>query len=163
MASAGLATGAIDVAAAGLAVYAAWIVLVAGLLPRPGRRQLAWAGPHLVGLWAGIGVVGRCGRGDHRRAHRGRAALPWRWLVVLVLSGYGQILLASLAYVGPVLQGGGHERLTRNFSMTRSPLGLAAATPPLWPPWPGWVPSWPPRWRGGAVTSRCVPRVSATT
>jgi hypothetical protein len=50
-----------------------------------------------------------------------------RWLVVLVVAGYGQILWGSLAYLLPMLRGGGHARLSEGFASTRSWLGLAAA------------------------------------
>jgi hypothetical protein len=47
-------------------------------------------------------------------------------VVALVLGGYGQILVASLAYLGPVLRSGGHVHLTGGFTTTRSWLSLAA-------------------------------------
>jgi hypothetical protein len=50
-----------------------------------------------------------------------------RWLVVLVVAGYAQILWGSLAYLLPMLRGGGHEHLSEGFATTRSWLGLAAA------------------------------------
>jgi hypothetical protein len=50
-----------------------------------------------------------------------------RWLRVLVVAGYAQILWGSLAYLLPMLRGGGHERLGAGFATTRSWLGLAAA------------------------------------
>src|SRR3546814_108415 len=53
--------------------------------------------------------------------------LGGRWLLVLVVAGYGQILWGSLAYVVPMLRGGGHERLGEGFAVTRSWLGLGAA------------------------------------
>jgi hypothetical protein len=43
-----------------------------------------------------------------------------------VVGGFAQILVASLAYLGPVLRGGGHERLTAGFAITRSWVSLAA-------------------------------------
>ena len=36
------------------------------------------------------------------------------------MGGYAQIVVASLAYLGPVLRGGGHERLAAGFATTRS-------------------------------------------
>ena len=47
-------------------------------------------------------------------------------LQALVIGGFAQILVASLAYLGPVLRGGGHRRLTDGFSVTRSWVSLAA-------------------------------------
>ena len=47
-------------------------------------------------------------------------------LQALVIGGFAQILVASLAYLGPVLRGGGHRRLTAGFAITRSWVSLAA-------------------------------------
>ncbi|MEO8266272.1 MAG: hypothetical protein ABI706_12285 [Ilumatobacteraceae bacterium] len=44
----------------------------------------------------------------------------------LVIGGFAQILVASLAYLGPVLRGGGHQRLTAGFAITNSWVSLAA-------------------------------------
>lgn len=43
-----------------------------------------------------------------------------------MIGGYAQILVASLAYLGPVLRGGGHRRLTEGFAITGSWPSLAA-------------------------------------
>jgi nitrite reductase (NO-forming) len=127
VAVAGLAAGADGVAGAGLVAYTAGIGAVLWLLPRPTRRQLRWAGPRLAALWAGaawwaaavvasaVDVVAR-----------DTAVLTGRWLAVLVVAGYAQILWGSLAYLLPMLRGGGHERLGEGFATTRSWPGLAA-------------------------------------
>ena len=47
-------------------------------------------------------------------------------LQALVIGGFAQILVASLAYLGPVLRGGGHGRLTAGFATTRSWLSVVA-------------------------------------
>ena len=47
-------------------------------------------------------------------------------LRALVIGGLAQILVASLAYLGPVLRGGGHRMLTAGFALTRSWISLAA-------------------------------------
>jgi len=123
----GLLAGRPQPAGAGLAVYAAGQAGVVALLPRPGRRQLRWAGPRLVQLgtgllwWTGavlamaVSLLG------------GGPALPPPALLALVVGGFAQILAAALAYLGPVLRGGGHERLTAGFAVTASWRGLAAA------------------------------------
>ena len=49
-----------------------------------------------------------------------------RWPVVLAVAGYGQILWGSLAYLLPMLRGGGPERLAEGFAATRSWFGLVA-------------------------------------
>jgi nitrite reductase (NO-forming) len=128
VAVAGLAGGADVLAAAGLAAYACGVGGVLWLVPRPTRRQLRWAGPRLLALWAGgtwwaiavavaaIGVV----TGD---------GVPFRGqlLSVLVVAAYGQILWGALAYLLPMLRGGGHERLGEGFAATRSWVGFGAA------------------------------------
>lgn len=113
-------------ASVGFLGYAVGIVAVLDALPRPTRRQLDWAGPRLVALWAGglwwvTAVVATAvdAAGD-------RDVVTGRWVAVLVVAGYGQILWGSLAYLLPMLRGGGHERLGEGFAATRSWIGLAA-------------------------------------
>lgn len=108
----------------GLVAYAVGLVAVAAMLPVYGRRQFAWAGPRLVQLV--VGLAWWCvttivlafldtSTGDERPV-----------LLALVVGGFGQILASSLAYLAPVLRGGGHELLTAGFAATRSWLGLVA-------------------------------------
>lgn len=106
---------------AGLVLHLAGLALTVGLLPGWGRKQLGWAGPRLLQLhaglawWAGaVAVVLATGEWAERT------------VAVLALGGWAQIVVASLAYLGPVLRGGGHERLAAGFRTTRSWLGLAA-------------------------------------
>jgi nitrite reductase (NO-forming) len=127
IATIGLATGTTAAASAGLGAYAFGIGATLGMLPRPTRRQLRWAGPRLVALWTGalwwagsvVAIAVDVGRGG--------AVLGDRWLMVLVVGGYAQILWGSLAYLLPMLRGGGHERLGAGFATTRSWIGLSAA------------------------------------
>jgi nitrite reductase (NO-forming) len=124
----GLVNDARGVAAAGLGAYAAGIGAALWLLPRPNRRQLAWAGPRLLALWAGslwwaVAVAAtavEAARGD-------TVVFGGDWLLVLVVGGYAQILWGSLAYLLPMLRGGGHEQLGLGFAATRSWTALAAA------------------------------------
>ena len=121
-------------AGAALAAYAAALVHLTTTLPRPGRKQLAWAGPRLVQLGAGVawwvGTVGVAAG----RSLTGRTVFPEHLVVALVVGGYAQVLVASLAYLGPVLRGGGHVRLTAGFAATRSWIALAAGNvaPAAW-------------------------------
>ncbi|MFV0308197.1 MAG: hypothetical protein ACK5OX_10695 [Desertimonas sp.] len=93
------------------------------VLPRPGRKQWSWAGPRLIQLAAGIGwwvaatwwFATALGAGE-----RGARALQ-----ALAVAGFGQILAASVAYLVPVVRGGGHQRLSAGFARTRSWSGLA--------------------------------------
>lgn len=112
------------VVAAALVVYAGGIVAIAVMLPIYGRRQFRWAGPRLVQLGAGMAwwaaasvvlAVAVLDDGSERPA-----------LMALVIGGFGQILVSSLAYLGPVLRGGGHEQLTAGFAITRSWVSLVA-------------------------------------
>jgi hypothetical protein len=113
-------------AGAGLAAYAAGLVALGALLPIPARRQLGWAGPRLLQLgagwawWVATTVLLAVSVGRDQTQHG-------PILRALVIGGFAQILLASLAYLGPVLRGGGHERLSAGFALTRSWPGLVAA------------------------------------
>jgi nitrite reductase (NO-forming) len=108
----------------GLLLYAAGLAALAGLLPRPGRRQLRWAGPRLLQL--GCGLLWWFGSVLAMAVCLllGDTSLPQGALLALVVGGYGQILMASLAYLGPVLRGGGHQRLAAGFAATASRGGL---------------------------------------
>jgi nitrite reductase (NO-forming) len=112
------------VATIGFAAYALGVVALATLAPVPRARSLRWAGPRLVAMYAGLAwwaaavVAFAVSAGGDLRGG---------WLLALVVAGYGQILWGSLAYLVPMLRGGGHEALSAGFATTRSWLGLAAA------------------------------------
>src|SRR3546814_14854096 len=82
-------------------------------------RSGLWAG----GAWWSLAVAATAVEAGRDES----ILLGGRWLLVLVVAGYGQILWGSLAYVVPMLRGGGHERLGEGFAVTRSWLGLGAA------------------------------------
>lgn len=105
----------------GLAGYAVGLVGVVALLPRLRAKQLRWAGPRLIQILAGTTWL--TATVAVAVAH---GTLTSRAVLVLVVGGYGQIVAGALAYLGPVLRGGGHERLSAGFRLTRSWLGLAA-------------------------------------
>jgi nitrite reductase (NO-forming) len=116
------------VVAAGLVAYAVGVAGVVSLLPHPTRRQLRWAGPRLVALWFGVVWWALAVAVTAADAVDGASELfAGRWLLVLVVGGYLQIFWGSLAYLLPVLRGGGHEHLSRGFAATRSWIGLGAA------------------------------------
>jgi nitrite reductase (NO-forming) len=120
--SAGVATAALGAAEAlevvvrvGLAVYVVSLLYLFTLLPAIGGKQLRWAGARLVQLaigcgWWTVGVAVGVATGT----------LSHRAVVAVVIGGYAQILLGSLAYLVPVLRGGGHEHLSSGFRATRS-------------------------------------------
>jgi nitrite reductase (NO-forming) len=112
------------VAAGGLIVYGLGLLTIAAMLPIYARSRLRWAGPRLVQLVAGVAwwvtmtvalAVVTIHETDDRAILR-----------ALVVGGFAQILVASLAYLGPVLRGGGHQRLGAGFATTRSWVSLAA-------------------------------------
>ncbi len=112
------------VIAVGLVAYAAGLLLIAAMLPVYSLKRLRWAGPRVLQLMAGIVwwaamAVGLAVSGLRETDDR-------RILEALVIGGFAQILIASLAYLGPVVRGGGHQRLTAGFALTRSWLSLAA-------------------------------------
>lgn len=99
----------------GLLLYAAALAHLVTLLPAIGPKQLRWAGPRLVQLLVGcawwiVAVAAGAWTGGLSR----------EVVLAIVVGGYVQILLASLAYLAPVLRAGGHERLARGFRTTRS-------------------------------------------
>jgi nitrite reductase (NO-forming) len=112
--------------AIGLAAYGASLVYLVTLLPRLGRKQLRWAGPRLVQAGAAIawwiGAIALAAR----NASAGSPPFSGAALPALVLGGYVQLLVAALSYLGPVLVGGGAERLAASFRLTRSWAGLVA-------------------------------------
>lgn len=107
------------VAALGYAGYATGILATTLVLPRIGMRQLRWAGPRLAQLGSGIAwwfVTTSLLAAAELVTGLDRPAV----LAALAVGGFVQILVASLAYLGPVLRGGGHERLSAGFAVTAS-------------------------------------------
>lgn len=114
-------------AAVGLGAYAAGLIRLATMLPGLGMKQLRWAGPRVLQLAAGLGWWIVITAVAAWQAARGRDVFPPAAVGVLVVGAYAQILAGSVAYLGPVLRGGGHERLTAGFRVTRSWIGLGTA------------------------------------
>ncbi len=112
------------VAAAGMLAYVLGLAAILAVLPIYSASRLRWAGARLVQLVAGVVwwaamavalVIVDVRMVDDRPVLR-----------ALVVGGFAQILVASLAYLGPVLRGGGHQRLTAGFALTRSWLSVVA-------------------------------------
>ncbi|MEO6122631.1 MAG: hypothetical protein ABIR32_02900 [Ilumatobacteraceae bacterium] len=108
----------------GLVSYALGLLSVVAMLPIYKVSRLTWGGPRVLQLLSGIAwwvamtialAVARLNGDDDRVILQG-----------LVVGGFAQILVASLAYLGPVLRGGGHRRLTAGFAITRSWISLVA-------------------------------------
>ena len=112
------------VAAGGLITYAMGLLVVAAMLPVYSKGRLRWAGPRLLQLMSGIAwwvaMTVALALASLRRTD------DHAILQTLVIGGFVQILVASLAYLGPVLRGGGHQRLTAGFAITRSWVSLTA-------------------------------------
>jgi nitrite reductase (NO-forming) len=126
VAVAGLGAGRGAVASAGLFAYAAGVLGVLLRLPGPTARQLEWAGPRLVAVWAGVvwwAVAVAATAVEAASAPDG--LLAGRWLGVLLVAGYGQIVWGSLAYLVPMLRGGGPRHLGSGFATTRSWVAVA--------------------------------------
>ncbi len=108
----------------GLIAYALGLAVVCTMLPVYGRRRLEWAGPRAAQLLAGIAwwIAMTIVLAIDAPPHSSDPEV----LQALVIGGFAQILVASLAYLGPVLRGGGHQRLTAGFTVTRSWVSFAA-------------------------------------
>jgi len=113
-------------AATGRAAQLAGWLAVVSLLPHVGGRELRRAGPRVVHLAAGatwwLAVLAALVPADLD----GRAPAT-ELLAALAVGGVAQVLVGSLAYLGPVLRGGGHVRLAEGFRATRSWTSLAVA------------------------------------
>lgn len=119
--------GRTGLASVGLLAYAAGLIGVVALLPRPAAKQLRWAGPrvaHLVTGWAWFtgGILAAA-----VAAARGQVVLSTAVIVVMVVCGLGQIVWGSVAYLWPILRSGGGQHLGRGFGATRSWNGVLAA------------------------------------
>jgi nitrite reductase (NO-forming) len=123
----GFLAGRSSVAAFGLAAYAAGLVALVALLPAIRVKQLRWAGPRLLQLGAGVAWWTGATLVVAWQAAHDTPVFTRPVVGALVVGGYAQILAAALAYLGPVLRGGGHQRLSEGFRTTRSWLGLIAA------------------------------------
>jgi nitrite reductase (NO-forming) len=115
------------VATLGLAAYAAGLLGLVSLLPLVRAKQLRWAGPRLLQLAAGVAWWFGTTIALAWQAGRGEEVFTRTVIEVLVVGGYTQILVAAIAYLGPVLRGGGHQQLAAGFRATRSWVGLGAA------------------------------------
>jgi nitrite reductase (NO-forming) len=124
VASGGALADSQAVVAGGLIAYAVGLVAVATMLPIYGRGRLRWGGPRVVQLLSGLAWWAVMTLALAIAAVRGTDDTTL--LRTLVIGGFAQILVASLAYLGPVLRGGGHQRLTAGFALTRSWVSLVA-------------------------------------
>ncbi len=120
----GIATGVELAAAVGFAVYAVAAASTIGLLPHLGARQRRWAGPRIYQLLAGVAwwVFGAVLAGAWSL---GVVEADPIWLVV-GFGGYAQLVVASLAYLGPIIRGRDAQSQQRAFRITRSWVSLAA-------------------------------------
>jgi nitrite reductase (NO-forming) len=112
------------VAAVGFLGYAMSALAVIALLPNLGPKQRRWAGPRLAQLLAALGwwVLAAV----WAAAWSLDLAAGDRLWLLLGVGGYGQLVVASLAYLGPILRGRDHEAQARAFRITRSWLSVTA-------------------------------------
>lgn len=124
LASLGLLLEVGALAALGFAGFAVVAASTFSILPRLGPKQRSWAGPRLAQLLAALAwwVVA--------------AAWAALWSLDVVVADrlwlllgvgvYTQLVVASLAYLGPIIRGRDHEAQPRAFRITRSWLSLVA-------------------------------------
>lgn len=125
-ATAGLGVDRPDVAAGGFGLYAVTIIGGVSVLPRVRARQFDWAGPRLVQLLCGIAWwFGAAAWAT--AAHAGMVSGVERLWVVLAVGGYAQLVIASLAYLGPIIRGRDHQSQRQAFGLTRSWWSVGAA------------------------------------
>jgi nitrite reductase (NO-forming) len=117
--------GRAEIVRIGFAASALGVAALFALLPPLHRKQLGWAGPRILQLFSGM-LWWAAITGLLAASATDGEPLRESLLLALVIGGYAQILLGSLAYFGPVLRGGGHRRLTDGFLVTRSWLSLVA-------------------------------------
>lgn len=123
VATTGVLVGSAGLKVGGFIAYFFAIVAVVAILPKLGPRQRTWAGPRLAMLLAGVGwwaasalwaaAIGAGATGTDRL-----------W-TVLAVGGYGQLIVGSLAYIGPIIRGRDAEAQQRAFAITRSWWALA--------------------------------------
>ena len=91
----------------GLVGYVVGVGAVMSRMPRVGPSELDRSGPRLIALWAGGAWWATAVAATAADVGAGRPALHGRWLLVLVLAGYAQVLWGSLAYLLPMLAAAG--------------------------------------------------------
>ena len=106
------------IAASGLILYMFGLFAIIAILPIYSKSKIQWAGPRIIQLISGIlwwallsgalAVMTIAKVNNHLV------------LEALIVGGFAQILIASFAYLTPVLLGGGHKKLTNGFAITRS-------------------------------------------
>ncbi|MFP5321009.1 MAG: hypothetical protein ACLGIC_04095 [Acidimicrobiia bacterium] len=124
--AAGQVVASPSLTAAGRVGYVAGFAVLLTVLPRIRQRHLRWAGPRLVQLAAGITWWIAATAAMVTSDLDGRTP-PGDLVAALAVGGVAQVVVASLAYLAPVLRAGGHERLTAGFATTRSWPSLVAA------------------------------------
>jgi nitrite reductase (NO-forming) len=111
-------------AAVGFAGVAAVAASTFGVLPRLGSKQREWAGPRLVQLLTALGwwVVAA---GWAAIWSLDVVAADRLWLL-LGVGAYTQLVVASLAYLAPILRGRDHRAQPLAFRITRSWVSVIA-------------------------------------
>ncbi len=112
--------------ASGLGFYAIGLAAIVTQLPIYSKKRLRWAGPRIAQLLAGIiwWMAMTIALAAAVIDNRDERAL----LQALVIGGFAQILVASLAYLGPVLRKGNPHSLSDGFAIAQSWPSVAAGT-----------------------------------
>jgi hypothetical protein len=126
IATVAISAGSHRVGAAALAAYGVSVAVLGAALPTPTARQLRFAGPRIFAFWCGLCWWAAAVVASSAEVWQGGGAFDGRWLGVLLIAGFGQLLWGGLGYLLPMLRGGGHRWLTAGFDTTRSWLGLGA-------------------------------------
>lgn len=102
----------------GFILYAICLVCILGILPIYKWSRYGWAGPRLFQLISGIlwWIALTIMMAFNVSSNSNTTVL----LRTLVIGAFGQILISSLCYLGPVLKSSGHKMLTAGFGITRS-------------------------------------------
>ncbi len=111
----------------GLGTYGYGIIVTLAFMPKVSSRTLNWAGPRLVALWCGaLWLAIAVFASAYDVIDRDELPFSGRWLLVAVVGGVAQVIWGVLAYLIPLLRGGGRRKLSEGFGTTRSWLGFAA-------------------------------------
>lgn len=106
----------------GFCTYALGILLVLIMLPINLKNNSRWMEPRILQLMTGI--IWWIATTITLGISTVELGVNRKVLQALVIGGFAQILISSLAYLGPVIRGGGHQLLTAGFAITRSWVSL---------------------------------------
>ncbi|HMS24204.1 MAG TPA: hypothetical protein PKB15_00705 [Acidimicrobiia bacterium] len=109
-----------NISIAGMAIYIGGIIAYIFMLPKISIKQIKWAGPRLFMILTGVfwwlaACVSFIVESASNNIIAGSYIVP-----MLVVGGYAQIFLGSIAYFGPIMTARNHEMRTTNLHITRA-------------------------------------------